>query len=147
MSSSSKPHFVSVAPETIAALSQLRFVTGLGNSCSQPTFDHRPSYTFGSGRKIISIESFEEGAGTLDTGVTVPPFAVLSNAVSSIQPWCSALRQPVSKSPLIAGLHVSRTASYELNIGSFSSNCSTSCADLPPYKGSISGCTIETVPS
>ena len=35
--------FVSVAPDMIAALSQLRFVTGLGNSCSQPTFDQRPS--------------------------------------------------------------------------------------------------------
>jgi hypothetical protein len=34
---------LSVAPETIAALSQLRLVTGLGSSCSQPTFDQRPS--------------------------------------------------------------------------------------------------------
>ena len=43
MSSSSRPSLVSVAPETMAALSQLRLVTGLGSSCSQPTFDQRPS--------------------------------------------------------------------------------------------------------
>src|SRR5580704_12751040 len=64
MSSSSRFHLVSVAPETIAALSQLRFVTGLGSSCSQPTLAQRPWYTFGSGRKMTSIESFDVGVGT-----------------------------------------------------------------------------------
>src|SRR5580658_7148399 len=135
MLSSSRPSLVNVAPETSAALSQLRFVTGLGNSCSQPTFDQRPSYTFGSGRKIISSASFDDGAGTAFFAMppaTAPIPAVLDEALSAIHPSCSALRQPASKSPLIRGLDVSRTASYALNIGSFSSVWKTSCADLPP---------------
>ncbi len=97
---------------------------------------------------MISSESFGVGVGTCAVERRAAlAFAVLSNAVSAIQPSCSALRQPVSKSPLIVGFHVSRTASYGLSIGSFSSVWKTSCAVCPPYSGSIIGCTIETVPS
>src|SRR6202040_791633 len=39
---------------TIAALSHVSLVTGLGNSCSHPLLANRPSYTVGSGRKIYS---------------------------------------------------------------------------------------------
>ena len=81
-----------------------------------------------SGRKMISSESFDEGDGIF----TEPGFKLLElwavpgveadaagEAAPSTQPWCSALRQPVSKSPLMNGFAVSRTASYALNSGSF----------------------------
>ena len=85
-----------------AALSQLRFVTCLGNSCSQPTFANRPSYSEGSGRNEISsppAASRQQPAIATAPSAAPPVFAV--NAVPSTQPSCSALRQPVAKSPLI----------------------------------------------
>ena len=60
---------------------------------------------------MISMESFGVGAGTVTLLTLTPLISLLLNAVPAIQPSCSALRQPVSKSPLIAGFHVSRTAS------------------------------------
>src|SRR5712675_2542881 len=39
---------------SIATLSQVSFVSGFGNSCSQPLFEKRPSQIVGSGRKTIS---------------------------------------------------------------------------------------------
>src|SRR5436190_7665394 len=51
-----------------AELSQVILVSGLGSSCSQPSFAKRPSQTFGSGRKMIS----RPGAGAADAGGSAP---------------------------------------------------------------------------
>ncbi len=49
-----------------ATLSHAIFVSGLGSSCNQPLFALRPSRTYGSGRKMISMPVVT-GAGTAGT--------------------------------------------------------------------------------
>src|ERR1700730_18375030 len=50
-----RPRRQAVAGLSATALSQVIVVSGLGNSCSQALFAHRPSPIVGSGRKTISI--------------------------------------------------------------------------------------------
>src|SRR5665213_2924200 len=123
-----------------AALSHESDVTGLGNSCSQPLFENRPSYSEGSGRNEISIPPavFAGAAGTVAPPPLGAPTDFAVNAVPATQPSCSALRQPVAKSPVMYVFAFATTASYALVEGSISA-CSTSWALLPPYIGSIIG--------
>src|SRR5580658_4806470 len=93
-----------------AALSQVSFVTGLGNSCNQPLLANRPSKSVGSRRKTIS----HFPAGILG-GVSAPRRFCFAWATRSAQPSdfgkqyanfelaiipsCSDRCQNVSKSP------------------------------------------------
>src|SRR6266852_7515087 len=85
---------------TSAALSQVSFVTGFGNSCSQPLFANRPSYTQGSGRKMNSSSSGDAAliAGRL-AGLNFAETALGGNAEPLTRPSFSVLRQNFSNSP------------------------------------------------
>ena len=82
----------------MATLSHVSFVSGLGHSCSHPTFAKRPSYTAASGAKWISSPPFFAGAG--DGGGTAPDAFIVfgGNAVSAITPLWTDRRQNFSKS-------------------------------------------------
>src|SRR5882757_6576529 len=95
----------------IAALSQLRFVTCLGNSCIQPTFENRPSYIDGSGRNETS-SPLDDETGNEATALLPAPPAFAVNAVPSTHPSCSALRHPAAKSPLMYVFALATTTSY-----------------------------------
>src|ERR1700722_430043 len=112
----------------IAALSQLRFVTCLGSSCSQPTLAKRPSYKEGSGRNEISRPLTPDGAVNEETALFPAPPAFAVKAVPSTHPSCSDLRHPVAKSPLMYVFALATTTSCADACGLSSSVCSTSCA-------------------
>src|SRR4051794_6996229 len=66
--------------------SHVTFVSGLGNSCSQPLLAKRPSHTVGSGRKMISSPPV---AG----GVVVLPCAI-AGGLGAAAPACCVAGAP-----------------------------------------------------
>src|ERR1700676_2898300 len=98
-----KSFFCAIRGLTIAALAHVNFVSGLGNSCSQPLFANRPSCTQGSGRKIYSTWT----AGTVFAAgkLAALNFAAAvtgANFVPGITPSFSHFRQPASAEPAAA---------------------------------------------
>src|SRR5579862_9611664 len=99
------PRVSAVAGETIAALSQVMRVTGLGNSCSQPLLDHSPSPTAGSGRKTTSSAPYapagEECARLTKSacGATL----IAGSTVLATTPSCNEVSQSASKALSFSG--------------------------------------------
>src|SRR6187401_2243123 len=86
-----------------------------GSSCSHALFAKRPSRTFESGRKTISIPVFGAGAGAAVEAGAAGGAAPVSIDVPWTKPSCNALRQNESKPLKALPLRARRLADCAVN--------------------------------